>query len=118
MRLVSFGAPRLGNAALVARFRGIQTARFVNLGDPVPHVPPHVLHPLGFCHTCATTCLNPLAEAEGGDAAAEEELRSGLKGSEEVAATGCLDLVGPETDVAGSTWCGEGTVREKYRQSR
>ncbi len=46
-RLVSFGSPRVGNAAFAAQFEGRSVRRYVNCCDLVPRLPPALL---GYAH--------------------------------------------------------------------
>ena len=46
-RLVSFGSPRVGDAAFAARFEGRSVRRYVNCCDLVPKLPPALL---GYAH--------------------------------------------------------------------
>ena len=42
-QVVTFGAPRVGDTVFAAKY-AIPTIRFVNYQDPVPWVPPHLIH--------------------------------------------------------------------------
>jgi pimeloyl-ACP methyl ester carboxylesterase len=78
VRLITFGGPRVGNGAFRDCFRAhdpldAETARFINIADPVPRVPPYLAHSptFGFCHVCAATALDGGGEAS--EAAADAD---------------------------------------------
>ena len=72
VQLVTFGAPRVGNARFVAGLEGCaKHARFVHSVDPVPHFPPH---PLGFCHAVPA---HGLLEGQASHSSTEGDAPSG-----------------------------------------
>ena len=121
-RLVSFGSPRVGNAAFAAQFEGRPVRRYVNCCDLVPRLPPALL---GYAHVQGLTYIDRCGRvrpdaseavidddvaAARGDYLVRHSWRAGNVGLRDLAdhsavnyVSGVLQERGPESEDASST---------------